>query len=149
MTRLSHHRIVSLTSVACFSPAGTHRSAIHALARTASSPLPRIFSVSPVRLADQRRTLHTTPLPASSLTTVRTDPDRLIMTAADIIAKVPAAFEKARASGDLLFYPSTTQTYEDPSGLTVRPAGLHLQIFIAHSPLHAPCYPIYTLPDAM
>lgn len=39
--------------------------------------------------------------------------------AANILARLPASFEKARESGDLFFFPSTIQTFEDPSGLEV------------------------------
>ena len=32
---------------------------------------------------------------------------------AEIVAKLPEAFERARASGDLLFFPSTVHTHSE------------------------------------
>lgn len=40
--------------------------------------------------------------------------------AAEIIARLPASFEKAKESGDLLFFPSTIEPHMDPCGLEVR-----------------------------
>jgi hypothetical protein len=39
--------------------------------------------------------------------------------AAEILKRIPVQFEKAKESGNLLFYDSTTQRHADPSGLNV------------------------------
>jgi hypothetical protein len=44
----------------------------------------------------------------------------MTMAASDIITRLRPAFDKAKESGDLLFFPSTIETHTDESGLEVR-----------------------------
>jgi hypothetical protein len=44
----------------------------------------------------------------------------MTIAASDIITRLRPAFDKAKESGDLLFFPSTIETHTDESGLEVR-----------------------------
>lgn len=44
----------------------------------------------------------------------------------DIVSKIPSSFERARSSGDLLFFESTIQKHLE-SGVNVRPMKLFLE----------------------